>query len=31
MGTVRAVINHLEPRAASLDLACRLMEEGRSF
>jgi hypothetical protein len=31
MGTVRAVINHLEPRAANMSRARELMEEGRRF
>jgi hypothetical protein len=31
LGTVRAVINHLEPRPATMSTACRLMKEGRRF
>ena len=31
MGTVRAVINHLEPHPTNMSLACQLMEEGRHF
>jgi len=31
MGSVRSVINHLEPHPASMSLACELMQEGRRF
>jgi len=31
MGTVRTVINHLEPHPANMAQVCRLMEEGRHF
>jgi hypothetical protein len=31
MGTVRTVVNHLEPRPATMSLACQLMQEGRHF
>ena len=31
LGTVRTVINHLEPHSATMSLACQLMQEGRHF